>query len=407
MSWNKPARGWTARKKAASWLLLVLVAGLPVAYAPAQTTRHVPAQYKSIQAGIDAAKTGDTVLVAPGTYFESLIIGKSITLRSAAGPHASVIDASRQAKPVIDVRTASTIDGFTVQNGVAWGLLFTPAYGGGIRAVGGSVIRNNIIRANTASSTSTPAYGGGLHVSGALVVNNVIAFNSASSSKQVAQGGGIHASGATLIHNTVYGNQAATAGGGIFAATATTVVNCIVAANQGGDLSGSVTATTCHTGEPFCVDWVNGDVHLRYDSPCRDKGTRVAGLPTTDFEGDPRIHGSAPDIGADEFHPRVYVTGTANPGGLVLVKMIGAPGHAVLWAVSLHPTLLNPPITIPSVGLFYLQPPFVVMPGTKIVPLGVAVVPIQLSPAMPKPMDLPIQALIGTGLSNPFVLRIR
>ena len=48
------------------------------------TTINIPADYSTIQEGIDASVDGDTVLVAQGIYYEHLILEKSIVLASHA-----------------------------------------------------------------------------------------------------------------------------------------------------------------------------------------------------------------------------------------------------------------------------------------------------------------------------------
>ncbi len=49
----------------------------------------------SIQDAIDAAMDGDEIIVAPGTYFETInFLGKAIVLRSSAGPDVTIIDAA-------------------------------------------------------------------------------------------------------------------------------------------------------------------------------------------------------------------------------------------------------------------------------------------------------------------------
>ena len=48
-----------------------------------QDTIHVPADYSTIQAGIDAAQNGNIVLVDDGTYLENINFnGKAITVAS-------------------------------------------------------------------------------------------------------------------------------------------------------------------------------------------------------------------------------------------------------------------------------------------------------------------------------------
>ncbi|MFK8027568.1 MAG: choice-of-anchor Q domain-containing protein, partial [Gammaproteobacteria bacterium] len=57
-------------------------------------TLNVPADYLTIQEAIDAAINGDSVLVAPGTYAETLVINKQIEVRSRDGAAQTFISES-------------------------------------------------------------------------------------------------------------------------------------------------------------------------------------------------------------------------------------------------------------------------------------------------------------------------
>jgi hypothetical protein len=86
------------RRFAYDLAFLVLALGL---YSLASTIQ-VPQDQPTIQAGINAANNGDTVLVAPGTYYEQInFSGKNIVVESQSGASVTTIDASRTTGPVV------------------------------------------------------------------------------------------------------------------------------------------------------------------------------------------------------------------------------------------------------------------------------------------------------------------
>jgi hypothetical protein len=70
--------------------------------------------------------------------------------------------------------------------------------------------------------------------------------------------------------------------------------------NTGGDYFDVTPGPHDISADPLLVDPTNGDYHLAPGSPCIDAGDPL-NYPPTDFEGDPRPNGVAPDIGVDEF----------------------------------------------------------------------------------------------------------
>jgi len=99
--------------------LILLALGAQASHA---TPIHVPADQPTIQAGIDAASAGDTVLIACGTYYEhDLVLSVGITLRSEDGdPGCVTIDANKLGR-VFSASYAGTLrlEGLTLTGGLA------------------------------------------------------------------------------------------------------------------------------------------------------------------------------------------------------------------------------------------------------------------------------------------------
>jgi hypothetical protein len=161
--------------------------------------------------------------------------------------------------------------------------------------------------------------------------------------------------------------------------------------------------------DPVFVDAAHGDMHLIYDSPCRDAGDNNAVQESHDFEGDPRIAwGDTVDIGADEFYTHLYCTGDFTPSGAIAGKLVGRPATSPV-GLFLGSGVLDLPLPT-AWGSFHLQAPWLLIPLIPIPAEGVLALPATIPGTPPAPYDIPMQALIGLdadSLSNPWVLEVR
>ena len=233
------------------FFFLIIIFLIQAHFADAQVI-HIPEDHPAIQEGIDAANTGDTVLVAEGRYYENINFrGKAITLASrfildGDTSHISktIIDGSRPANPdsasvvfmVSREDTTSVLCGFTIQGGkgALWFLdREVCRAGGGILIIesGCKIIHNRIIYNNIIDDAHV-ILGGGMFIGvwgrskPVMVRENCISFNTIESVNQTG-GAGISLGGTgvtdviieknTISHNTAImtGNWPRSHGGGI------------------------------------------------------------------------------------------------------------------------------------------------------------------------------------------------
>lgn len=258
---------------------IVLAFGLSSLGVNAQNTINVPASQPTIQAAINAASEGDTIVVAPGTYIENIsFLGKAITVTSYEGASRTIIDGGQNGTIVNFLGTEtrkSVINGFTMTNNAvplptqvtvqAYGILVggaSPTITNNIitknRGFGISVTRGGpLVQGNTISYTATAGdpsqnYGRENDDGSAIVIfqqasqpaeilNNTIEFNNAQCmggaiqvgygasplvqnniiSNNISLGFGgaitlINGNQLSIIQNLFYGNSSGAAGGAIY-----------------------------------------------------------------------------------------------------------------------------------------------------------------------------------------------
>lgn len=361
---------------------LAHAAGAVMRYVDIDSTNPVPpfvsweTAATNIQAAVDVAVDGETVLVADGTYQPAsgrasagdptaIVVDKAITVKSVNGRDVTTISGHLAGRSVY-LGTNAVLNGFTVVDGTAGsgGGVFCETnavineclirdndvglYGGGVY---GGIVSNSVLRDNYSASGGGGTYaselygcvvrdnfsvgdGGGMEGGRArncLIAKNRAeffygggAYNADLESCTIVSNRSTYGAGAEngLIRNCIaYGNyqlhpnpEFATSTGFVNIANATVTYTCTTPEQSG---TGNI------TNDPRFVDFVGGDYRLAADSPCINVGTNEDWMiGATDLDGGPRMVNVIVDMGCYEYLPRRF---------RVLIETEDARDQGALW----------------------------------------------------------------------------
>jgi hypothetical protein len=236
------------RKNSKSYLVVLLLLLVEVLTVQGRTITVGPAggyDFNTIQAAIDDANDGDTVLITQGVYTGDGnrnidFKGKAIIVRSTDPNDSNVISAT-----IVDCNQSgrgfyfhtgedanSVLDGFTVINGFA-------IPGGGILCDGSRPTISNCWIIGCSAGGGRSCYGGGICCGDDTTITKCKI-----SSNFAALGGGV--AGGKLNYCIISGNRALICGGGV--GNPDSMNNCVISgntANAGGGVWGGGTLINC------------------------------------------------------------------------------------------------------------------------------------------------------------------
>ncbi len=175
-----------------SVLLSLLIPAAAPRVNAAELTVGARAQYRSLSDAIRAANAGDTVLVGPGAYVETVLVDKPLTIVATSGPKATTVKSTGLGKDVFTLIGENIrVQGFTITGG-KHGVVFAKTSNSTLT---GCIVKGNIYgvylmgaTANLVSNNNLDGNGFGMYLDGSR--GNKLLSNSA----RYEKGGGGKAS---------------------------------------------------------------------------------------------------------------------------------------------------------------------------------------------------------------------
>jgi hypothetical protein len=285
---------------------------------------------------------GDEVVVAPGTYDITpgppLSISNAISVHGQAGqprplftvqPGTSAVIRISNARAVlsdVNLSRASGLFLLAVDQGLAERVSATSG-GSYACTIGVGTIRDSVCSATGGGvAVAAGSVGGGSGTFTADLVNVTARARGSAGSYAVQASSGVGSQTTLRARNVIADGDAAdtfaSASGAGSPATVTMVSSNFDSASTSGVGSAVTPAGSGdnQTAPPLLADPAGGDFHQLPGSPTIDAGTPDALLGAFDLDGQARVDGSAPDIGADEVQTAPETTISKGPKAKVKTR---------------------------------------------------------------------------------------
>ena len=199
---------------------------------------QIPDDVATIQDALFFSRSGETIILGQGTYYETIYVGGRNIVLTSIDPNdpgivaATIINSDIDANPETGNGSVIRCVGTEDANSHIRGLTITGGKnenaGGGIDGAGADVSISNCTIVNNSAGN-----GGGLYKCNGTISGCTITGNSAGN-----KGGGLCNCSGLIANCVVTGNIAGADGGGLYAAG--TLTNCVISDNFAGDSGGAI-----------------------------------------------------------------------------------------------------------------------------------------------------------------------